>query len=94
MNYRKNYNYFLENPKPIFFCIFRKPIIKNDENEQKLCMDSLKINLICISNTDTLVLIIQKFLFQNEAGKMLLEGTLCSDFYVIQDLLYKQYAII
>ena len=34
------------------------------------------------------------FLLQNEAGKMLLEGTLCPDFYLIQDLLYKQYAII
>lgn len=33
-------------------------------------------------------------LFQNEAGKIQLEGSICEDFYKIRELLYNQYAIV
>lgn len=34
------------------------------------------------------------YFFQNEAGRIQLEGTVCEDYFRIRTLLYQQYAIV
>ena len=34
------------------------------------------------------------YVFQNETGRLVLEGCLSDDYYQVRDLLYEQYAIV